>query len=133
MKFSKTTIYALQIVKMLANDTNKLFSAQELFEELNIPFRYLRKQLIELSSKGLLLSVQGKNGGYRINKPLEDVSLWDIIHMTGDLPNENQCFFGFHECPLTDQCVMHNKYNEVQKLNIKLLRETTLQDFKSDF
>lgn len=132
MNFSKTTEYALRILSYMSLDENKLYSANDLFEKLQIPFRYLRKQLNFLSKQGLLLSIQGKQGGYQIAKPLNEISLMDIVEATEDTKNENLCFFGFQECPLSNRCSMHNQWGEVRDKTFQILKTTTLLDLKQE-
>ena len=69
MNFSKTTEYALRILSYMSLDENRLYTANDLFDKLQIPFRYLRKQMNFLLKQGLLVSIQGKQGGYQIAKP----------------------------------------------------------------
>lgn len=130
MNFSKTTEYALRILSYMSLDESKLYTANDLFGKLQIPFRYLRKQLNFLLNKGLLVSIQGKQGGYRIAKPLNEISLLDIVEATDEVQNANRCFFGFQECPLTNQCAMHDQWGGVRTKTLEILKNTTLLDLK---
>lgn len=132
MNFSKTTEYALRILSFMSVDDNALYTANELFEKLQIPFRYLRKLMQLLAKKGLLVSVQGKAGGYQLSKPLNEISLMDIIEATTDKALENNCFFGFQACPLNNRCSMHDKWGEVRDNLTHLLKTTTLQNIKEE-
>ena len=95
MNFKKTTEYALRILSHMAIDEKKLYSTKEIYESLSIPFRYLRKQMTILSKSEFLESVQGKYGGYRISKNLNEITLLNIIDATGDTQLANECFFGY--------------------------------------
>lgn len=130
MNFSKTTEYALRILGFMSLDESKLYTANDLFEKLQIPFRYLRKQLNHLLNQGLLVSIQGKQGGYRIARPLSEISLMDIVEATDEVGSENRCFFGFQDCPLNNQCAMHDKWGEVRSKTFEALKTTTLLDLK---
>lgn len=132
MNFSKTTEYALRTLSYMSLHENKVFNATELSASLKIPFSYLRKQLNLLASEGYLESIQGKQGGFKIAKPLKNISLLDIIKSTDDKLSENRCFFGFHDCPLIEKCSMHDKWLEVRTNTLDLLRNTTLYDLKLD-
>jgi Rrf2 family protein len=132
MNFSKTTEYALRILSYMSLDETKLYSANELFEKLQIPFRYLRKQMNFLLKQGFLVSIQGKQGGYQIARPLNEISLMDIVEATDDNKMENMCFFGFHECPLTKHCAMHDKWGDVRDQTLNILKTTTLLDLKQE-
>ncbi|NPA37294.1 MAG: Rrf2 family transcriptional regulator, partial [Chlorobi bacterium] len=97
MRFSKTTEYSLRILSYMAIE-NKLYTAEMLKDNLEIPYRYLRKQLTKLVKDGFLVSVKGKSGGYKIAKSLKDISLLDIVGSTDDIRTHNICFFGFDNC-----------------------------------
>jgi len=126
MNFSKTTEYGLRIMSYISLDSSRLYTANELFEKLQIPFRYLRKLLNFLSKQGLLVSIQGKQGGYQLAKPLHEITLLNIVEATDDVVNENICFFGFQNCPLTEKCSMHDKWGTVRDATIEILKTTTL-------
>lgn len=132
MNFSKTTEYALRILSYMSVNENDIYTVIDLFEKLQIPYRYLRKQMNLLSKKGLLRSIQGKQGGYQIARALNEITLMQIIEATDDLKAENMCFFGFHDCPLTNQCAMHEKWGEVRDKTFQILKSTTLYDLKTE-
>jgi Rrf2 family transcriptional regulator, iron-sulfur cluster assembly transcription factor len=130
MNFNKTTEYALRILSLMAADDTKLYSADEIFQNLNIPYRYLRKQLTILSKSGLMLSVQGIKGGYKLAKKNEDISLLDIISASGEDFISNMCFFGIRECTFGQKCAMHDKWAVVKENIRQVLKTTTLADLK---
>lgn len=132
MNFNKTTEYTLRILGFMSLNENILYSVIELSEKLNIPYRYLRKQMNLLSKQGFIASIQGKQGGYKIAKKLTDISLLDIVNATENYTKENMCFFGFRECPLQNQCSMHDKWGDVRDKTFNILKTTTLHDLKQD-
>ncbi len=132
MNFSKTTEYAFRILSLMAMDEQRLYTAKDIFQSSKIPFRYLRKLLIILSKSELIDSVQGKNGGYRISKKSNDISLLDVIKVIGDNPINNDCFFGFDNCTFIEKCALHEKWSVVRETLNNVLLTTTLEDIKSD-
>lgn len=130
MNFSKTTEYALRILSFMSNDETKLYTANEIFDELKIPFRYLRKQLTVLSKSGLMVSEQGIKGGYRLAKTPDQILLSEIVLATGEDVLENQCFFGFQNCALENKCAMHFKWISVNDKIAEVLNSTTLAELK---
>jgi Rrf2 family transcriptional regulator, iron-sulfur cluster assembly transcription factor len=131
MNFNKTTEYSLRILSFMALDEKRLYSADYLFENIDIPFRYLRKLMTLLSKGDLIESVQGKGGGYRFSKNLDNISLLDIVQSVGDDIPVERCFFGFENCALRTPCAMHNKWIAIRE-NIRIvLKTTTLADFKT--
>ncbi len=132
MNFSKTTEYALNILSYMAVNERKLYSAEEIFKELKIPYRYLRKQLTILSKSDLLTSIQGKYGGYRISKKLEDISILDIIIASDEKQLSSHCFFGFTVCAFTEKCSFHDKWEKVRNEMNLALSTTNLAELKSN-
>ena len=132
MNFSKTTEYALKILSYMAVDETRLYSADEIFNELNIPYRYLRKQLTLLSKSKLITSIQGKYGGYKISRNLTDISLLDIIVASGDKQLSDNCFFGFSDCAFQKKCSFHDKWDNVRNEINMVLTSTTLSKLKKD-
>jgi Rrf2 family protein len=132
MNFSKTTEYALQILNFMAGDETKLYTANEIYEQLKIPYRYLRKQLTIMTKNNLLISVQGKEGGYKAGKKNDQFTLLDIIQGTGDSILKNDCFFGFGNCALTEKCIMHEKWSKIRENIQQVLSTTSLADIKKN-
>jgi len=114
----------------MAVEETKLHTANEIFDGLNIPYRYLRKLMGILSKSSLVNSVQGKHGGYKIAKKLSNISLIDIIRVIGDDKIDSPCFFGFINCAFTKKCKMHDKWNNIHKDIREILDKTTLDELK---
>jgi Rrf2 family transcriptional regulator, iron-sulfur cluster assembly transcription factor len=115
----------------MALDETRLYRTNEIYDELKIPYRYLRRLMTRLTKSNVIISVQGKNGGYKISTPISKISLMDIVVAVGDNPLSEDCFFGFHECALTVHCVMHEKWTGVRENINKVLSGTKLSDLNS--
>ena len=132
MNFSKTTQYAFNILSYMAVDENKLYSAEDIFKKLKIPYRYLRKQLTVLSKSDLIASTQGKYGGYKISRDIANITLLDIVKATGEKQLSNHCFFGFDECNYQEKCSFHDKWAKVRNEIEYVLSTTTLFELKNN-
>ena len=132
LKFSKTSEYALRILGHFAADEDRLYKSDDLFEELDIPFRYLRRLLSKLAKEGLLLSIQGKHGGFKLAKPKSEIALLDIVNAVDEKRPSSECFFGFESCPVNNNCSMHDKWMSVQDHINDVLLKTTLEELQSD-
>ncbi len=130
MNFSKTTEYALRILSFMAKDDTKLYSVNEIYDALKIPLRYLKKQMTVLSKSGLIKSIQGRQGGYKIAGNIRNIYLYDIISVTEDNILQNVCFFGYPDCNRRPHCVMHEKWASVRENMIGVLKKTSLNDLK---
>jgi len=130
MKFSRTTEYAFRILSFMAQDESKLYNVDEIFEKLRIPYRYLRKQMTNLTRSGLIVSIQGKNGGYKISRKTEEIKLLEILQAVDPEYLSGKCFFGFDNCALQVPCIMHSQWTTIRTNINTVLAGTTLADVK---
>ena len=115
----------------MAADEGKLYTAEDIHENLQIPLRYLRKLLTTLSKSGLMTSMQGKDGGYLLAKKASEISLFDVVHVTENQQTEGMCFFGFKDCAFDIRCTMHDKWELVRENMNQVLRTTSLADLSN--
>jgi Rrf2 family transcriptional regulator, iron-sulfur cluster assembly transcription factor len=128
MTFTKTTEYALRVLTFMADDPSLMYSSDYLFKQTDIPKKYLQRLLTDLSKNNLLVSIRGKQGGYRFAKNIKKVSLADIIEAVEGFQKEPVCFFGFGDCIRTEPCAMHDVWVSIQEKLIKTLSTTKLSD-----
>lgn len=127
MRLYKTSEYAIRALTLMAQK-DRLFSARELHEELDIPYKYLTLLLQKLSKSGLISSVKGKNGGYRIDRPKDGVSLADIVEEVEGLENYDRCILGFPKCGDENPCAMHQFWGAHREALKEMLYSVTLKD-----
>ena len=130
MNFSKTTSYALSTLSFLADHEGDKYSAKMLHRELEIPWPYLRQLLTSLSKSGFIISILGRNGGFLLQKPADEISLADIIDSVEGLNVFSTCIMGFKECPFDHTCAMHETWEQTRVDILNLLRNTTLAQLK---
>lgn len=130
MNFSKTTEYAFRILCFMAQDESRLYNVDEIFEKLRIPYRYLRKLMTNLTRSGFIVSIQGKNGGYKISKKIEEIKLLEILDAVDPDYLSGKCFFGFDNCALQTPCIMHNQWTDIRTNITTVLAGTSLADIK---
>lgn len=80
MKLGDGVEQAIHSVTMLAHLTPEgVLSAAALAEFHGVSPSYLLKHLQALSSAGIVVTVPGPRGGYRLAKPTAEISLLDIV------------------------------------------------------
>lgn len=126
MTFSKTTEYALRALALMTEKPDELLSADCLHKELKIPKKYLQRLLTDLSKSGLIESVRGKYGGYKLGRTSNNIFLSEIIEAVEGFKKEPTCFFGFGECIHPSPCAMHEVWAKSQNEIIKVLSTTSL-------
>jgi Rrf2 family protein len=77
---SNKTVYAIAALQELGSiQTNEVLKIKEIAANANIPQNFLEQILLELKKQGLLTSVKGAYGGYKLARPLKDITLKDVV------------------------------------------------------
>ncbi len=80
MRVTTKSDYALRaLIEIAATDDGAPISADELGRRQDIPKGFLQAILADLRRVGILTSVRGKSGGWRLTKPAAEVSVADVI------------------------------------------------------
>src|ERR1700722_12002191 len=80
MKLTRASSYALHaVVHMAAQKKNEPIASHTIAHARGIPDRFLLKVLKPLVSHQVLLSVKGPNGGYRLAKPPNEITMLEIV------------------------------------------------------
>lgn len=80
MKLTRAASYALQALSYMASQKKDLPTASHLIaEKRGIPERFLLKVLKPLVSAQVLLSIKGPNGGYRLARPANDITILEVV------------------------------------------------------
>ena len=88
MKLQKQTLIALLATLELARDPARTLSAGEIAEAYGISVNHLAKVLRDLGRAGLVEAVRGVGGGYRFSGNAKRTSLYDVIHLFGDIVSD---------------------------------------------
>ena len=128
MFLTKTTEYAVRVLAYMAKEKQQLLSAKHLHEQLHIPYKYLTHLMTDLAKNGYLMSVKGRDGGFRIIKDLKDITLGNIVATVEGMDSFNSCILGFHECSSENPCAMHFVWEENKKQLLYTLETTSLDD-----
>ncbi|HFQ60851.1 MAG TPA: transcriptional regulator [Epsilonproteobacteria bacterium] len=77
---SSKTVYAVAALQELGNiQDDSVLKIKEIAANANIPQNFLEQILLELKKQGLLTSTKGAHGGYKLAKPLKDITLKDVV------------------------------------------------------
>ena len=77
---SSKTIYAIAALKELDSiPDNEVLKIKEIAANASIPQNFLEQILLELKKQGLLMSIKGAHGGYKLARSLNDITLKDVV------------------------------------------------------
>ncbi len=77
---STKTIYAVAALHELSSiPEGEVLKIKEIAARASVPQNFLEQILLELRKQGILTSIKGARGGYKLTKKLKDVTLKDVI------------------------------------------------------
>jgi Rrf2 family protein len=77
---SSKTIYAIAALQELGSiPDNEVLKIKEIAANASIPQNFLEQILLELKKQGLLMSIKGAHGGYKLARSLKDITLKDVV------------------------------------------------------
>lgn len=77
---STKTVYAIAALQELGDIEGKeVLKIKEIAAKASIPQNFLEQILLELKKQGLLISIKGAHGGYKLAKDLKDITLKDVV------------------------------------------------------
>ena len=95
MKFSTRDRYALRLMVELANRPNDLIPLKDISDKQRISLKYLEQIVTPLAKAGLVSSVRGAQGGYRLARPAGEITSGEILRAVEassvDCPHRSQC------------------------------------------
>jgi len=85
MKFSTKARYGLRMMIEMARElqTCRLIQLKTVARLTGLSENYLAQLAIPLKNQGIILGVSGKNGGYRLAKPAQQIKLSEVIGAVG--------------------------------------------------
>ncbi|MFH2037699.1 MAG: Rrf2 family transcriptional regulator [Candidatus Zixiibacteriota bacterium] len=104
MKVTALEEYGLRCMLMFAKTPEKSLTIPEISEHEGLSLPYTGKLLMILKKSDLVKAERGRNGGYSLTKPPEEINLKDIFSALGD------SLYGAHHCDkysTQDECCVH--------------------------
>ena len=131
VKFSKKIEYSLIALRYIANSGEEIITAKEISNKYNIPHELLAKILQKLKKENILMSNQGVNGGYKLSKPLNEISLSELIDKIEGKTAIVECMHtdNISECFISDSCSIKDPINKMQIELENLLKTKMVSDF----
>lgn len=127
LRVSKLTDYGSVILAYMASHPNETMSAARLARGLLLPPATVSKLLKMLVNSGLLFSSLGKQGGYQLAKPAEQISLAEIITALEGPIALTECAVEKGACALEKSCEISQHWRGINRLIAQSLEQVTLQ------
>jgi len=123
--------YAIRVVLYLAQHSDEgAVSTADLAEEMDIPYRFLRKIVRRMVEAELVVSQRGQGGGLRLARKEGDISLADVLNAIDPSGVKlNLCMLEGEECQRSKFCVISKKFEVLQEELYEKLRSITFDKF----
>nr|WP_250809452.1 iron-responsive transcriptional regulator RirA [Neorhizobium tomejilense] len=129
MRLTKQTNYAVRMLMYCAANDGHLSRIPEIARAYGVSELFLFKILQPLTKAGLVETVRGRNGGVRLGRAADRITLFDVIKVTEDSFAMAECFEeGVAECPLVDSCGLNAALRKALNAFFDVLAEYTIDD-----
>ncbi len=135
LKLSKSLEYSLlALIHISKNDNDSITSSKVISEKLNISYELLSKLLQKLSRNGIIKSQQGKFGGYTLNVPSNELSLYQIINAIEENIKLVDCTHSLatkDDCNKINDCQIREPFYDIQNKIISIFESVTLEQLSN--
>jgi Rrf2 family protein len=133
LRLSKKADYALMAMKHLATRTDSASaSAREIAEQYDIPIELMAKVLQRLARRGLVISLQGTRGGYRLARPTTQISVAAIIEAIEGPLQVTACSTEEENCGQYAKCSIRDPLWKIKDRIVSALSDCSLQEIVAD-
>lgn len=133
MKLSKRSEYGLRaLLDMAARDHQRPAPLKDLAERNHIPIKFLEQIFLILRHAGVIRSVAGAHGGYKLGRPACEITLGQVIRTLDGTIAPVSCIskIAYEPCTCPDEqtCPLRAAMNQVRDAIVAVVDNTSLAD-----
>lgn len=128
MHLTRYTDYALRVLLFLAVKGEERSTIHEIAESFGVSRNHLMKVVQDLSHRGYITTIRGKNGGLLLNRRPEEITLGGLVRDTEHELGLVECFRDSNDCVITPACRLKPILNEAMDAFMGVLDQYTLAD-----
>ena len=110
LRISKLADYGTVVMVYLARHVQELCNARDIALHTHLTVPTVSKILKRLTSAGLLTSVRGVAGGYRLRRPAAEISVAQIIFALEEHRGFTECSVQPNDCSLQRVCTIQGNW-----------------------
>jgi FeS assembly SUF system regulator len=131
-RISKLTDYSTLVLGALAKQPDTLLAANAIVQLTHVPLPTVSKILKLLTKAGLLQSVRGAQGGYRLSLSPDQISVAQVVQALEGPWAVTECSHrGQHICQIESDCQLRTQWQMVSDILYSALANITLADLTS--
>jgi Rrf2 family nitric oxide-sensitive transcriptional repressor len=129
MKLTQYSDLGLRLLIYLAHRHGEPATIQEVSERFAVSRNHMVKISHQLTKAGLIESIRGRNGGVRLARPPESVTVEEALRVTEDNFDLVECFSGAqNHCVISGVCKLSTVLDAARAAFFAVLREVSLAD-----
>jgi Rrf2 family nitric oxide-sensitive transcriptional repressor len=122
------TDFALRVLIQVGLKDGKLTTIKEIARTFDISKAHLMKVVNDLSQKGYLDTVRGRNGGIRLMREPRDINIGQVVRDTESQLDVIGCLEHRGYCPIQRVCVLRGVLSNATDAFLAVLDDHTLAD-----
>lgn len=133
LRLGKMTDYSVVVLIYMSDRQDDLLTAPDISQATGLSAPTVAKILKNLSRSDLLQSQRGAHGGYRLLKPLQQISVADVIQiMEGPITLVNCVEVSNSACDLETCCPINGRWDPVNQAIWQTLSNISLKDLNQN-
>ncbi|MDQ2901022.1 MAG: Rrf2 family transcriptional regulator [Acidobacteriota bacterium] len=132
LKLTKKADYGLIAMRHVAIAPRAAASTKEISDAYGIPLPLLSKVMQKLTKSGLLQSIAGTNGGYKLARDPGAISALEIIRSLDGPVILTSCFTSHGECDQSEKCTVREPLRQVHEAILGLFGKMTVAELSRD-
>lgn len=115
LRISKLADYGTVVMVFLAKEADVLSNARDIALKTHVTAPMVSKLLKRLTAAGLLISVRGASGGYRLQRDASAISVVEIIYALEDNRGLTECSHRPNSCSLQHVCHIQGNWRLISQ------------------
>ena len=115
LRISKLADYGTVVMVYLVHHQDKLCNARDIATHTHLSIPTVSKLLKKLTSAGLLISVRGASGGYKLQRSAAEISVADILFALDEQRGIIECHMKSSDCSLGQVCRIQTNWRIISQ------------------
>ena len=118
--------YAVRAMLALAGEPDRIQSGKHLARATGIPVAFVSQVMGDLSQAGLVEARVGRAGGYRLMRPVAEISMLSVVEAVEGDTRRRKCVLRNIPCGAEPICSVHQLFSGAQEALIERLAAASL-------
>jgi Rrf2 family nitric oxide-sensitive transcriptional repressor len=129
MRLTAYTDYTLRTLMHLASNQDRLVTIQDIADLHSISKNHLMKVVHQLGLSGMIVTVRGRNGGFKLSKEPKQINIGEVVRNTESDFFMAECFDQVDTCcAYAPACALKGVLSKATAAYLAVLDELTLDD-----